>query len=172
MVALLILLIVEERERGGELMATSVVDRSDSREFLLEDESIRNDAAKLLNDVKDVRSDTALIVDGRTVGLPKNISKLIFDIVEALSKGSNIAINSMPREISPSTAAGILDVSRPTFLKRAKEQGLVYRLVGTQKRFSTEDVLQLKRALLEQKIETYRFLREQLEDLDGPADSE
>lgn len=66
----------------------------------------------------------------------------------------------MPDELSSSTAADILGVSRPTLMKWAKEGKIPSFKVGTHTRFRRDEVLELKRLRAKKRSDAFDELRE------------
>lgn len=146
-------------------MAMEILNRTDTMEFLVDTEEMAQDVSKVLDDVKDVRSDLALVANGQTIQLSHDVSRLLLNVLDALNRGTRISISSTPQEVSANTAAEMLGVSRPTFLKWAKAQGTRFNRIGNQKRFLTEDVLKLRDIQRAKKIKAFEALRRELDAL-------
>lgn len=143
-----------------------VLEKTDTVEFLVNSEEMSRDVSKVLNEVKDVRSDLALDAQGKRIELPHDVSTMLLNILDALNKGTRISISSTPKEVSANTAADMLGISRPTFLKWAKERGTRFNCVGKQKRFLTDDVLALREFQRAKKIAAFEALRKELDTLE------
>ncbi|MFT8704420.1 helix-turn-helix domain-containing protein [Bifidobacterium aquikefiricola] len=143
-----------------------ILDKTDALELFVDDEAMAQDVTKVMNNVGDIRSDLALMANGKTIEMPHELSKLLLNILEALGKGTRISISTTPEEVSANTAADMLGVSRPTFLKWAKEHDTTFSRVGKQKRFLTSDVLKLRDIQREKKIAAFEALRKELDALE------
>lgn len=143
-----------------------VLDRTDTLELLVDNEAMARSVSQVMNDVGDICSDLALMANGRTVELNHEVSLLILNVLEALGKGTRVSISTTPKEISANTAADMLGISRPTFLKWAKEHGTSFRRVGKQKRFETSDVLKLRDVQRAKKVAAFEALRKELDALE------
>lgn len=73
-------------------------------------------------------------------------------------------IRSMPEELTTTVAAEYLGVSRPTFMKSIQSGEIRSRVVGTHHRVRSQDVIALKAARNEKRVEALNALREALPD--------
>ncbi|WP_311347756.1 helix-turn-helix domain-containing protein [Corynebacterium durum] len=64
-------------------------------------------------------------------------------MLHAISEGQTISISTVPTEVTTTTAASILDVSRPTVMKYIRNGRLSARRVGTHHRLNSQEVLEL-----------------------------
>lgn len=78
----------------------------------------------------------------------------------SLVANGEVAVARMPDELSSSTAADILGVSRPTLMKWAKEGKIPSFKVGTHTRFRRDEVLELKRLRAKNRSDAFDELRE------------
>lgn len=83
--------------------------------------------------------------EGNTQLLDDGLSSLIFRTLHALQENGAVEVRSMPKELTSSTAARLLGVSRPTLLKKAQAGEIASFKVGTHTRFRREDVLEFAR---------------------------
>lgn len=74
-----------------------------------------------------------------------------------------MTVTATPPEVTTSTAAAMLGVSRPTLMKLVKNGEIPAHKVGTHTRLRTDDVLTAKRERRERERAAYRELLE-LED--------
>ncbi|HZK04577.1 MAG TPA: helix-turn-helix domain-containing protein [Actinomycetaceae bacterium] len=75
-----------------------------------------------------------------------------------------MTIGTLPKELTTTTAAGILGVSRPTLMKMIGRGEIPAHKVGTHSRLFSRDVLEFRRAQREDARKAFEELRE-LEDL-------
>ncbi|WP_081784896.1 helix-turn-helix domain-containing protein [Cellulomonas sp. KRMCY2] len=78
--------------------------------------------------------------------LPPDLGRLLQTVLHAVASGSSITVMTTPREVTTSTAAAMLGVSRPTLMKMVKDGALPAHKVGTHTRLLSEDVLEAKKA--------------------------
>ena len=97
-----------------------VLSRDRELTILVDSESQR-DIEQTVDDIKDIRANIALNVDGRNVDLPKDVSVIVTTVLESLSKGSRVVISTTPKELRTTAAAEMLGISRPTLLKLVRE---------------------------------------------------
>ena len=106
-----------------------VLSRDRELTILVDSESQR-DIEQTVDDIKDIRANIALNVDGRNVDLPKDVSVIVTTVLESLSKGSRVVISTTPKELRTTAAAEMLGISRPTLLKLVREGELPSHKVG------------------------------------------
>lgn len=140
----------------------SVLERAGTTTIMLDDNEMQRASDTALNEIKDVRAQVVLKNGEITCELPGRLSSLVMHVLEGVSRGDRITISVTPAEVSAPTAADMLGISRPTFLKWAKKKGLTVRVVGSQKRFRTKDVLELRKERVKQQIAVYDGLRDEM----------
>lgn len=108
--------------------------------------------------------------DGDEVDLPKYVQKTVLAALQSIIENGEVAIMRMPAELTSTSAAEILGISRPTLMKWAKEGKVDSFKVGTHTRFNRGDILALRRALVKEKDDAFEKLRSfELQEF-GPAD--
>ncbi len=80
--------------------------------------------------------------DGSTISLPSELSEALVFAIHGMTQG-NVTMRAMPEELTTSTAAGILGVSRPTLMKLIADGDLPATKVGSHHRLNIRDVLAL-----------------------------
>lgn len=95
--------------------------------------------------------------------IPPEVGRILQQVLEVVANGGTVTISSTPEELTTSSAAAILGVSRPTLLKMVDDGRVPAHRVGTHTRFRAEDVFTERRARREREREAFRALRE-LED--------
>lgn len=76
--------------------------------------------------------------------LPAEAVAVLMDVLEAMAAGRGVTIIPENAELTTVEAAGILNVSRPYFIKLLDEKVIPHRLVGKHRRVLIEDVLAYK----------------------------
>jgi len=76
--------------------------------------------------------------------LPPELGRLLQHVLQAVASGSAVTVTATPREVTTSTAAALLGVSRPTVMKMIRDGVLPSHKVGTHTRLLSDDVLQAK----------------------------
>lgn len=97
--------------------------------------------------------------DGNEVDLPADVQSTVLAALRSLAESGEVAITPMPAELTSTSAADILGVSRPTLMKWAKENKINSFKVGTHTRFKREDVLASMRDLEKRKNDAFEQLR-------------
>ena len=142
-----------------------VLSRDRELTILVDSESQR-DIEQTVDDIKDIRANIALNVDGRNVDLPKDVSVIVTTVLESLSKGSRVVISTTPKELRTPAAAEMLGISRPTLLKLVREGELPSHKVGAHHRFLLNDVLEYRDKQQEIKREHFLAVRGSLDELE------
>ena len=142
-----------------------VLSRDRELTILVDSESQR-DIEQTVDDIKDIRANIALNVDGRNVDLPKDVSVIVTTVLESLSKGSRVVISTTPKELRTTAAAEMLGISRPTLLKLVREGELPSHKVGAHHRFLLNDVLEYRDKQQEIKREQFLAVRGSLDELE------
>lgn len=142
-----------------------VLSRDRELTILVDSESQR-DIEQTVDDIKDIRANIALNVDGRNVDLPKDVSVIVTTVLESLSKGSRVVISTTPKELRTTAAAEMLGISRPTLLKLVREGELPSHKVGAHHRFLLNDVLEYRDKQQEIKRKHFLAVRGSLDELE------
>lgn len=75
--------------------------------------------------------------------LPEEIEHIVRHVLNAVARGEEISVSTLPEFVSPNTAAAMLSVSRPTVMKYIEEGHLSANTVGTHFKLSSAEVLGL-----------------------------
>lgn len=94
------------------------------------------------------------------------VGRLIQQVLEALASGSTVTVSAVPSEVTTSTAAAMLGISRPTLMKMVRDGTIPAHKVGTHTRLRTEDVHAALRARRERERAAFAALLE----LEGDED--
>jgi excisionase family DNA binding protein len=137
--------------RGRTTLAASAIERRQA-----------HDTSALVAD-----SPTRLVADGPEgpVELPNELAALLSIVMNVLGDGGNVAITSLPEDLTTTMAADQLGVSRPTVMRMVKEGKIPAHRVGSHTRLSVADVMAFKRERLESQAVAFEELREIEEEL-------
>jgi len=128
---------------------------------LLVDDAVRRDAEKFIEQAHDrnVTEGFFTLDDGTTLKLDRNLAELLQFVIRGLPSGS-VSMQSVPAEMTSTTAASVLGVSRPTLMKMVNDGLLASHKVGAHHRFKHEDVSALVEARRAARLEAFAKLRE------------
>lgn len=82
----------------------------------------------------------------RATTLPPEVGRVLQQVLDVVARGGIVTVGAVPEEITTSTAAGILGVSRPTVMKMIRDGVLPAHMVGTHHRLNSDDVYAVRRA--------------------------
>lgn len=85
--------------------------------------------------------------DSPAVSLPPNSLRLIAQLLGALSEGKAVTVVPAERELSTLEAAHLLNVSRPFLIKQMEAKKLPYKLVGSHRRVTAEDLMAYRQTM-------------------------
>lgn len=133
---------------------------------ILVDDELPTHARRFVHEAGDraTRGVTLRLDDGSTIDLPEALSEFVMNVLHGLSHGG-ISVRTFPPELTTTSAAEILGVSRPTLMKWVKQGRLPSHLVGSHHRFNREDVLALHRQLRADHDDAFAGLRTVDEEL-------
>ena len=97
--------------------------------------------------------------DGNQVDLPERVQATVLAAIRALTESGEVAITRMPEQLTSTSAADVLGISRPTLMKWARAGKIESFKVGTHTRFHRDDVLSLKRQVAKEQDEAFERLR-------------
>jgi excisionase family DNA binding protein len=135
---------------------------------LLVDDAVRRDAEKFIEQAHDrnVTAGSFVLDDGTTLKLDRNLAELLQFVIRGLPSGS-VSMQSVPAEMTSTTAASVLGISRPTLMKMVNDGLLASHKVGAHHRFKHEDVSALVGARRAARLEAFAKLRELDEALEA-----
>lgn len=90
-----------------------------------------------------IGGDATSLVGPQGDEMPDELKKLLKTILDAVQRGQSISISTLPKEITTTTAASMLNVSRPTVMKYIRSGRLNARKVGSHHRLKSQEVLDL-----------------------------
>ncbi|MEV6656435.1 helix-turn-helix domain-containing protein [Nocardia fluminea] len=99
---------------------------------------------------------------------PAELAEILAKVVRSVAAGGTVTIGSMPAELTTSSAADLLGISRPTLMKLVREGQVAAHKVGTHTRLNTADVLAYQDRLRQRQRAALQELRdfEEAEGLD------
>ena len=122
------------------------------------------DAAQAREVLKDLRGpEGSLIVERRgrgAVPLPPEVGRILPQVLDVMAAGGTVTVGMVPEEVTTSTAAGMLGVSRPTLMKMIREGEIPSHKVGTHHRLKASDVRAARRARRGRELAAFEALRE------------
>ncbi|MFD6271375.1 helix-turn-helix domain-containing protein [Nocardia asteroides] len=100
--------------------------------------------------------------------VPDELAEILAKVVRIVAAGGTVTVGSMPDELTTSSAAGLLGISRPTLMKLVREGRIAAHKVGTHTRLDTADVLAYRDRLRRRQRAALQELRdfEEAEGLD------
>jgi excisionase family DNA binding protein len=81
------------------------------------------------------------------IELPAGAVALLMEVLEAMAAGRGVTIIPENAELTTVEAAGILNVSRPYFIKLLDEKVIPHRLVGKHRRVLIDDLMAYKQRI-------------------------
>jgi len=103
----------------------------------------------------------------KTVAIPSTAAYAILEVLEELSEGREVLLDSLERELSTQEAADLLQVSRPFLIQNLLETGKIpFHRVGNRRRIRLADVMRYKREREKGRKEALRELVDQAQELE------
>ena len=105
--------------------------------------------------------------ENETVNLPVDLANFVEQIICEVAKGNSITLIPNNQEISTTEASEILEVSRQHLIEllESGELPIPFRRVGKHRRLRTEDVINYKKKIDEQRLKTLEQLAKQAQEL-------
>jgi excisionase family DNA binding protein len=99
--------------------------------------------------------------DGRHVGqVPREVGLILQQVLEAIARGGTVTVTAIPDELTTTSAAALLGVSRPTLMTMVNDGRLPAHKVGSHTRLRSVDVLAERRARRDRERAAFRELLE------------
>lgn len=102
--------------------------------------------------------------DGAPRPLPLEVGVLIQTVLQAVASGNDVSISTVPRELTTSTAASLIGVSRPTLMRMIERQEIAAHKVGTHTQLGSADVFAFIRERQERRRAAFDSLRDLLDE--------
>lgn len=134
---------------------------------IIVDDELQRQASAIVETVNDHDVDTITIrINGQDVVAPPELSQFITTLLENVACGGQTNVQTLPSELTTTSAAEMIGVSRPTLIKLVRADQLRSRKVGTHLRVRTEDVLKFREDRKIQRRIAFEALREAADDLE------
>lgn len=98
--------------------------------------------------------------DGSEVELPARVQQLVLQTLQSIADQGSVTIGRLPEQLTSTTAADLLGVSRPTLMKWVSEGVIDASKKGSHARFDREAVLELRRRNADARRAAFDELRE------------
>lgn len=106
------------------------------------DPGLREEAQEFVRKTGDHTPGQVFIdVSGHRVPLPPELSTYLVTFVDCIASGSAVGVRYLPDELTTTTAAEQLGISRPTLMKMINANEIPSHKVGSHTRLKTTDVL-------------------------------
>jgi excisionase family DNA binding protein len=140
---------------------------------LLVDEATRESAQLFVERAHDrnITEGSLSLDDGTTVQLDQNLAELLQFVIRGLPSGT-VSMRAMPSELTSTSAAGLLGVSRPTLMKMVTDGVLSSHTVGAHHRFTLEDITSLAESRRAARLNAFAELRALDEAFETSEDSD
>ena len=123
----------------------AVIQRRDDRTLLVVDEAEIAEAQSFCASLTGIAGSPSPLhlgpPEGDAVPVPPGVRELVRAVIDGVCKGATVTIQPMPQQITTTTAAKMLEVSRPTLMKLIADGQLPARRVGTHTRLLTTDII-------------------------------
>ncbi len=93
-----------------------------------------------------------------TSPLPRELAALIERVLSAVARGQTVTVGTVPAEMTTSSAAALLGISRPTLMKMIHEEAIPAHRVGSHHRLLSQDVFAALRARRERERDAFAAL--------------
>lgn len=100
------------------------------------------------------------------VEIPPELSAVIAQVLTVVARGGTVTVGSMPEELTTSTAAEQLGVSRPTLMKMIERGEIEARKVGSHTRLRSADVMLFRKDRQARRRAAFEALRTLEDELD------
>ena len=99
------------------------------------------------------------------IAFPPEINAVLGKVLTALRNDAPISISTMPSEVTTTTAASMLGMSRPTLMKQVRSGRISAHKVGSHHKLFSKDVLEFREVLKQEKRQAVFDLLDAEEDL-------
>lgn len=100
------------------------------------------------------------------VELPPELGRILQHVLDVMSTGGTVTVSAIPDELTTTTAASILSMSRPTLMKLIRDGEIPSHRVQTHHRLKSSDVFAFLKARRARERAAFERLRE-LDDTDA-----
>ena len=85
------------------------------------------------------------LADGGEIELPSSVERMVLQALRSIARQGTVTIGELPEQLTSTSAADLLGVSRPTLMKWVREGRIEASKKGSHARFAREDVLDLRK---------------------------
>lgn len=118
--------------------------------------------------LRDLEGPEGFLLVGKTDAgferVPHDLGVLLQQVLTAIAAGSTLTVSAIPAELTTSSAANLIGVSRPTLMKMIAAGELPAHKVGSHTRLQSGDVFDFLRARRERQRAAFDALRDLLDD--------
>jgi excisionase family DNA binding protein len=93
-----------------------------------------------------------------SIAIPVSAFRLLNDILTEMAKGNAVTLIPVHAELTTQQAADILHVSRPFLVEQLENGAIPYRKVGTHRRVMFNDLMEYKRAMDKNRLQSLEEL--------------
>lgn len=97
--------------------------------------------------------------DGQIITLSKDLQHMLLQALKSVASSGEVTIGRIPEDLTSTTAADILGVSRPTLMKWVREGEIDAFKVRSHTRFKRDEVFRLKNKRAEERRKAFQDLR-------------
>lgn len=105
-------------------------------------------------------------LDDTDLVLPRQALALLRDLLTEMAQGNAVTIMPTHAELTTQEAANMLNVSRPHLVKLLEQGSIPFAKVGTHRRIRLKDLLDYKRARMDESEQALQALADQAQDMD------
>jgi excisionase family DNA binding protein len=131
---------------------------SDAEAQLARDASRR--LSKLLADHPDTPFRLPLEPDQEEITIPFAAFRMLNDILIQMAMGNAVTLIPIHAELTTQQAADLLNVSRPFLIEQLQKKTIPYRQVGSHRRILFKDLMEYKRTMDRNRLQTLDELAE------------
>lgn len=91
--------------------------------------------------------------------MPPELARIMSRIMRILADGGTVTVGSLPDELTTTTAANLLGISRPTLMKMIHQGEIEAHKVGSHSRLRTDDVMAVRKAQQQRQREAVDSMR-------------
>jgi excisionase family DNA binding protein len=147
----------------------SVMQVRDDRTILTVDEAEIAEARSVTTCLAEVKQTVAQFeigpAGGEMVPVSSGLAELVRAVIDGVSTGRTVTIHSLPKELTTTTAARMLGISRPTLMKLIADKKLPAHKVGSHTRVLASDALAFRKEQREAQRRAFEELRKLDEEL-------
>ena len=125
------------------------------------DEAVKIAATNLVAEAHDrqVGGVSMTLDDGTEVALDQSLARFLVNMVQSIAADGTLTTHSLPEELTTTTAAQVIGISRPTLMKMIARKELPSKKVGSHTRLQREDVLDFRARRQESRLSAVEELR-------------